>query len=321
MADKKDDDDSKVTGVDDIRSAVEDSLKPDDPDKNDDDSSDTDDDDDTSDNDDSDDDDSKDDDSSDDDDSDDSDDDDSDDDSDDDDSDNDDDDSKSGRKFAQFVNKDDDTDEAYITNLEEGYSESSAESLRLKGELDTATARNEAIMKAIAKDSKLAEAFEKALGKDSKKGDDSKDDDSTPPETTDPFLKDAQTKWQKQNQSEAADFIKANPEMATDQDLRKEVTRLVRVFSQDHYKEKGELMTAGEAMRKAYAYLGKEDKSQEDSKAELAERMKRSGKSPKKGSSKKKNRKSDSSSLTKSQIEMGAKFGYSKEKLEKLNSN
>lgn len=219
------------------------------------------------------------------------------------------------RKFKQFAA---DEDVKYISNLEKGYEASSAEALNLKKDLDSATTRNDAIMQVIARDPKLAESFQKALaGGDTEKGESK--EESNP--TSDPFLVDAQTKWRETSQKEAQEFIEANPESVNDPKIKAQVQRLVAMFSKDVYDNEGRLLSSGEALEKAYASMGLENKLKTDTKAQVANRAKESAAPTRRGSSKKKTKKDSSSGFTDAQHEMAEKMGYSSEKLSKFANN
>lgn len=214
---------------------------------------------------------------------------------------------KSEYRFTQFAG--DGKPESYISNLEKAYENSSAEGIRLNQSLQQATRRVDAIMEAVRGDEDLANKLHAALtGTNSAaapKGD--------PAVATDPFLVDAKTQWEKKSTEEADAFIKANPEVVSDPTINAEVKKWMEVFSAEEYKSKGTLMTAGEAMGKAYKYLGYEDKREQrkslsDAKGAVATtRPQASRKAPK-----------TASDFTDSQVNLAANLGVSKDKLDKF---
>jgi len=164
---------------------------------------------------------------------------------------------KSDRKFSQF--KGDGTDKAYISNLEKGYTNSSAEAIRLKDELETATGRVDAIMTAAAKDPELAQKLNAVINGSNSGG--SGDDENSQGKAVDnPFIRNLQSEWQEKSQTEIQEFIDANPEVVTDPEISKDVKHYMKLFSNDHFERTGKLMSGGEAMAKAYKHLGLEDK-------------------------------------------------------------
>lgn len=308
MAKSDDTEEQKVTGVQDIQDALEsvidaegedqDELEEEDQDNQDDDdhNDDSEEDDDS---------DSEEDDSQDD--EDDSDDDDSDD-SDEDDSAGDDDDSKGERRFSQF--KGDGSDEDYLKNLEEGYAKSSTEGQRLSQELKETNRRLEAINRVLSSNPDMAEALRKAMG-ENPQGDSKKKDDNR-----DPFLRNSEREWREKSEKEAQEFIDANPEVLSDPKVNEDVKKWMRIFSQAELEENDRLMTAGEAMAKAYDYLGLENKMK--SKTELASKAKKAA-APTRPQPAKKKSKSTSKEFTDQQLDYARRMGISKEILSKYN--
>jgi hypothetical protein len=296
------------TGEDAIRQAVENSRNSDESQDDDDDASDDDDADDDSDDDSSGDDAAGDDDANSDDDGDDSDD--SDDDDDDEAESGDKKDPKSGRKFSQFAG--DGTDKAYISNLEEGYKNSSAEAIRLKGELETSTGRLDTFMRIIGNNPELATAFNKALGdagdKGSGGGSGGSDDDSNSKDAglDNPFIKNMQSEWQEKSEAEIQEFIDANPEVVTDPQIAADVKHYMKLFSNDYYERTGKLMSGGDAMAKAYKHLGLEDKR---GKQELANGAKKNLTPPRSRGNKAKKSGGQKPQFTADQIAMAKAMG------------
>lgn len=168
---------------------------------------------------------------------------------------------KSGRKFSQFAG--DGTDKAYISNLEEGYRNSSAEAIRLNDELKTANGRVDAVMRAVAGNPELSKALNDAVngaGSGGSSGGSADDQNSQGSAGQNPFISNLQSEWQEKSQTEIQEFIDANPEVVTDPEVSKDVKHYMKLFSNDHFERTGKLMTGGEAMAKAYKHLGLEDK-------------------------------------------------------------
>lgn len=162
------------------------------------------------------------------------------------------------RRFSQFAG--DGSDEAYLSNLEKGYQNSSAEAIRLKGDLDTANSRVDAIMRAAQSDPDLAAKLNKAIN-DSGSGAGGSGSDGNPAGGADnPFVRNLQSEWQEKSEKEIETFIEANPEVATDPQIAADVKHWMNVFSTDAYERTGKLMTGGEAMALAYKHLGLENK-------------------------------------------------------------
>lgn len=174
------------------------------------------------------------------------------------------------RKYTQF--KGDGTDDQYISNLEKGYANSSAEAIRLKGERDKSVGQVDAILAAAAKDPDLAKRLNTVLnGNGGGAGDDGAGagngtDDKGSGTGTDgnslknPFVSDLQTRWQETSEKEVAALLDANPELLSDENLGKDVQHWMEVFSNDHFNRTGKLMTGGEAMEQAMKHLGIENK-------------------------------------------------------------
>jgi hypothetical protein len=174
------------------------------------------------------------------------------------------------RKFTQFAG--DGTEEAYLSNLEKGYTNSSAEALRLKGDLDQATGRVDAIMQAAATDPELATKLNAALNGAGAAGGTGEDKNSQGSASDNPFVRNLQADWQEKSETEIAAFIEANPEVATDPTISADVKHWMKVFSNDKFERTGKLMTGGEAMTAAYKHLGLENKLGKQSLADGAKK-------------------------------------------------
>ena len=181
---------------------------------------------------------------------------------------------KSDRKFSQF--KGDGTDKAYISNLEDGYKNSSAEAIRIKGELETVSGRLDSLLRVVASDPELSKAVNAALqGDKGAVGSGSGSDAGKSSESAldDPFVKSLHAEWQEKAEQEIQTIIDANPELITDEALGKRVQHWMSVFSEEYRKENnGKLMGGGDAMTAAMKYLGIEDKRQKQDLAQGAKK-------------------------------------------------
>lgn len=218
---------------------------------------------------------------------------------------------KSERRFAQLAG--DGKPETYITNLEKAYSESSAEALRLNQELKQSKNQLDGIMRAVGTDTELANKLHAALtGSPAPAGDSS--DKGGSDATKSPFLVDAESQWREKSEKEAQEFMDANPEVVSDPKINADVKHYMEVFSADEYNRNGRLMTAGEAMAKAYKYLGLEDKREtrkgvSDAKKAVAPTRPQGARKP---------APKTAAGFTDSQLAIADQMGYSKEKLEKF---
>ena len=220
---------------------------------------------------------------------------------------------KSGRKYSQF--KGDGSDKAYIGNLEEGYKNSSAEAIRLKGELDQSTGKLDSLLRVVANNPELSAALNKALGEDKGSGSNNKSsDDDENFDLSNPFVKNLQTEWQEKSEKEIQDFIDANPEVETDPQIKADVQHYMRLFSTDYHEKTGKLMSGGEAMAKAYKYLGLEDKR---GKQELAAGAKKNLTPPRSRGNKAKKSGGQSPQFTADQIAMAKAMGRDEAWLQK----
>lgn len=228
--------------------------------------------------------------------------------------------SDSDFRFSQF--KGDGKQESYVKNLENGYDESSKEALRIKQERDAAISNAGAFERQVnaikAAAEKDPEFGRKLLGLLEGSADSAKDLSGTsavdkPADETNPFLKDAQTKWEQQSEKEAKEFVEANPEVVSDPDLNKQVKRWMKLFSEDIYKEEGRLATSGELMKLAYKHLGLEDKRK--SKESLVNGMKKTAAPTR--PQKKAVAKPQAKQFSDKTLSMAQKMGITKERLEK----
>lgn len=221
---------------------------------------------------------------------------------------------KSGRKFSQF--KGDGTDKTYISNLEEGYKNSSAEAIRLKGELETTAGRLDSFMRVVAANPDLATAFNKALGDDSagsSSGSGSNNDKSA--DLQNPFVANLQAEWQQKSEKEIQEILDGNPELVSDKELADKVSRWMGIFSAEYRNEHdGRLMSGGEAMLAAMKYLDIEDKRE---KQDLANGAKKNLTPPRSRGNKAKKSSGQKPTFTADQLAMAKAMGKDEAWLQK----
>lgn len=217
------------------------------------------------------------------------------------------------RRFTQFAG--DGSDETYISNLEKGYQNSSQEAIRLNQELGQATGRVDAIMKAAANDPELATKLNEVLNGSSDTGGSGDDGNSgdTDLDAQNPFVRNLQSEWQEKSQKEIDAFIDANPEVATDPTIKSDVQHWMEVFSNEHFKKTGRLMSGGEAMSAAYKHLGLENKLE---KQNLADGAKKKA-APARQRSKSKKSSGQKPAFTEAQIAMAKSMGKDEAWLQK----
>lgn len=229
-------------------------------------------------------------------------------------------------RFTQF--KGDGNPDTYLKNLEDGYLNSSQEAIRIKDEKDGFERQVNAIKEAAARDPEFGDKLlsllkqggqQPPVGSDSKSSQDKGGDSGVSQASDNPFLKDAETKWNAENDKSAKEFTDANPEILTDPKLNSEVKRLMRVFANDVFESEGRLMLAGEAMEKAYRYLGRDvDKKQTQ---DLVDGMKKNAAPTRPQASSKKastgNGGKDTKQFSGLTLDIASKMGISKDRLAK----
>lgn len=227
-------------------------------------------------------------------------------------------DSKSDRKFSQF--KGDGTDKAYISNLEEGYKNSSAEAIRLKGEAETAQGRLDTMLRVVAADPTLSKALNDQLNGKGGSGSGGSGGGENPDAENlrDPFMMSAQTEWQEKSEKEIQGIIDANPEIVSDPDLAGKVKHYMKLFSEDYLTQNKKLMSGGDAMLAAMKHLGIEDKRQ---KQDLAKGAKKNLTPPRSRGNKAKKSGGQKPKFTDDQIAMAKSMGKDQAWLEKNASN
>jgi hypothetical protein len=216
--------------------------------------------------------------------------------------------SQTERKFTQY--KGDGTDQSYISNLEKAHQSSTTEAINLRTELNQATGRVEAIMRAAAADPELATKLNAAVN-GAGTGDDGGSDKTSA--TDNPFVADLQAQWKEKSEKEIDQFIEANPEVASDPKVKADVQYWMGVFSNNHYERTGRLLSGGEAMSQAYNHLGLENKL---SKQNLAAGAKKTA-TPTRARGKSKQTTSQKTTFTDDQIAMAKSMGKDQAWLEK----
>jgi hypothetical protein len=221
---------------------------------------------------------------------------------------------KSDRKFSQF--KGDGTDKAYISNLEEGYRNSSAEAIRLKGEAETAQGRLDTMLRVVAADPALSKALNDQLNGKGGSGSGGSGGGENPDAENlrDPFMMSAQTEWQEKSEKEIQGIIDANPEIVTDPDLAGKIKHYMKLFSEDYLTQNKKLMSGGDAMIAAMKHLGIEDKRQ---KQDLAQGAKKNLTPPRSRGNKAKKSGGQKPKFTDDQIAMAKSMGKDQAWLEK----
>ena len=244
-----------------------------------------------------------------------------------DDSDDDDDDGK-GKQASEFrlsqFKGDKGTPEEYIKNLEDGYLNSSQEALRIKDERDGFERQVSAIKAAAGKDPEFGEKLLSLLKENGGNGDGSQGDggfgdDKATQSSNNPFLVNAETEWNQNNEKSIKDFVDANPEVLTDPKINAEVKRWAKVYTREVYESEKRLITTGEAMEMAYKQLGYADKR--NSQQDLVNGMKKNAAPTRPQGAKKKSGGSKPSGNTKQfsdlTLTLAEKMGMSKERLVK----
>lgn len=217
---------------------------------------------------------------------------------------------ESERRFKQFEGE---TEEDYLKNLEKGYENSSKEGVKLKNKLDVTQRQLNHILKAAEKDPKLAKQLQDVLDSDELPKSTTPKADKKPGKDDDPFLVHARTEWEEKSKKEADEFVKANPEVVDDPQINADVKRWMKVFSRETYEQEGRIMSAGEAMSKAYQFLGLENKLKKDRNLANAAKKNAAPTRPKS----KKTKKRSGKQFSDDQLYFAKKAGVSKESLEK----
>jgi hypothetical protein len=214
--------------------------------------------------------------------------------------------------------------ETYLANINKAYEHSSAEGIRLNQELGTATRRFDAIMHAVAKDSDLANKLYAAIeaygkgdsgakgGEEGKSSDQSRGDGKVDP-TVDPFLSDAKAKWQEQSTKEATEFARKYPQVLSDPEINKQVKHWTNVFTEQHYRATGQLLSAGKALEQAARHLGLESTEKTQKLAKNAKKVA----APSRPQGPRKPKQS-AGKVSDEAVKFGQMMGVSRDKLEKF---
>lgn len=216
-------------------------------------------------------------------------------DSDDDESETDEDDPEFTKRFTQFKG---DTYEEYVPELEKAYGNAVGEINRLKNSSDENQAKIDRVMAAAGKDAKFAEKLNELLGEDAEEV------------TVDPAILKARQDLEESMEKDYNDFIDLHPELESDQQLAEKVLTQVKEFGAIARKQ-NKVLSMGEALRKAWTFLGLED----DSKEKIAAKAKEVAAKPKAGNSVKK--KPVKKGYTEEQIKVAEKWGVKLKQLRK----
>lgn len=222
-------------------------------------------------------------------------------------------------RFSQFKGEKGTADE-YIKNLENGYLNSSQEAIKIRDERDGFQRQVDAIKQAAGKDPEFGEKLLSLLnagGGDNSSSGDGLDDPVTQ-SSNNPFLVHAQTEWNEKNELSVKDFTDANPEVLTDPKINADVKRWARVFTKQVFDDEQRLITTGEAMERAFRYLGLEDKRQ--AKQSLVDGMKKNAAPTRPQAAKKKSSGksgNDTKQFSDQTLSFADKMGISKERLVK----
>lgn len=231
----------------------------------------------------------------------------------------------------KFKNLADDDDSKYIKNLENAYSNSSAEALRLNQSLDDVTKRLEAtgrrvdaIVEAAQKDPELAKKLNKVLDasgvvtpdSDVNSGDSKSGVEDLESSNEDPFLVSSKTEWEEKSRQEVQEILDANPELLSNPELNKNVKHWMEVFSKEHYRVNRKVLGAGEAMKQAMKHLGVADNRKKQDVANKAKELAAPSRPTKSRTPKPKK----GSGLSSEAATFADKLGVSRDKAEKFAS-
>lgn len=147
------------------------------------------------------------------------------------------------KRFTQFKGE---TLEEYLSQVEDAYLATSKEGERIHLAQKELQGKYDTIVSIIAKDPEMAKKINEATG-----------DNATPP-TVDPALAYARDNMQKQMETDYNAFVDAHPELESDPQLRQEMLDVVTQFGAIAA-QKGEVLSMADGLRKAWAYLGKDD--------------------------------------------------------------
>lgn len=201
------------------------------------------------------------------------------------------------KRFTQFKG---DTLEEYTPHLEEAYGNALAEMTRRKAAEKEATGKLDRITTAVAKDPDLAEKLNNILGDESEEV------------LVDPAILKARQDMTAQMDKEYKEFVDEHPEMESDPILAQEVLDALTDFGKQARKQ-GKIMGMGDALRKAWVYLGKEDtKEKIATKAKEVASKGKGGGSTNKATGKKPD-------FTEAQIKYAKRFGLTVEQLAAAN--
>lgn len=226
-----------------------------------------------------------------------------------------DDDGKSDVKLPQF--KGDGKRGSYTKNIEGAYIEQATQLNDANDRAETFERQVTAIREAANKDPEFGKQLLKLLDVDGNGGSGGDADrgaggGQSADVAEDPFLTNAKTEWKAKNELNTKEFVDNNPEVMTDPKLNKEVKELMRHFSQMELQKSGRLMMGGEAMEKAYAYLGRDVKTKANQ--DLVDGLKGDA-APVRPNRPKKSAKGNPKQFSDLTLKMAGNMGISKERL------
>lgn len=219
-------------------------------------------------------------------------------------------------KLSQF--KGDGKRGSYTKNLEQGFIDQAQKLNEANDKTELLERQVTAIRQAATKDPEFGRKLVALLDVDGNgnSGGSSQSSDASGGslDAEDPFLVDAKTKWKADNDKSTKEFVDANPEVLTDPELNRNVKRLMKQFSEAELRDNKRLMMGGEAMEKAFAYLGLTDKRKANQ--DLVDGMK-GGAAPTRPTRAKKATKSGNKQFSDLTLSFASKMGISQERLKK----
>lgn len=228
-------------------------------------------------------------------------------------------DDKSEVKLPQF--KGDGKRGSYTKNIESAYIDQAQKLNELNDRAESFERQVTAIRNAAAKDPEFGTKLLSLLDVDgdggsggSSAGSD-RGGSTTDDANEDPFLTHAKTEWKEKNNANTKEFVDNNPEVLTDPELNKKVKGLMKEFSNMELAKNGRLMMGGEAMEKAYRYLGLDVKRKNDQ--ALADGMKGDGAPARPRRAKKPAKSGGTKQFSDLTLSLASKMGMSKERLVK----
>ena len=201
------------------------------------------------------------------------------------------------KRFTQIKG---DTPEEYAKNLEEAYRNSSSEAQRLNTQYQETQQKLDSIMATAAKDPEFAKKLNELTG------------DNAPTPDNDSAVLYARDRMQQDMEREYNEFIEEYPQVATDEELKKDMVQLVNEFGRYAREKEGRIMGMKEALEKAAVYKGLTKERKEN---EVKEKAKEEASRPRTKSKAKKP--SSQPELTEEQKAIAKKMGVSEDDMRK----